>query len=83
MTDSQRRGQSAETADKWDVIRFSYRPSTEEETTKHALLKIQVTEPIWASDQLRHLHGGENLAEGLGEAIDEDGSNDAEDQEDE
>jgi RNA polymerase II-associated factor 1 len=32
----------------------------------------QVRHPLWANVELRRLHGGENMAEGQGEAIDDE-----------
>ena len=37
-----------------------------------------MTEPTWANEQLRRIHGGDNEAEGLGEAIDEEGGEELE-----
>lgn len=34
--------------------------------------KSQVADPTWTNEELRRIHGGDNMAEGQGEAIDEE-----------
>ncbi|WWD19106.1 hypothetical protein CI109_103564 [Kwoniella shandongensis] len=58
--------------DLWDKTRVGFRIPEEREVEDRQTARGQVQDPTWASAELRRLHGGDNMAEGQGEAIDDE-----------
>ncbi|RSH88788.1 hypothetical protein EHS25_003016 [Saitozyma podzolica] len=67
-----RRDEESTRADVWDKARVGYRVPTHDEVAEREKENSQITDPYWANEELRRLHGGENMAEGQGEAIDDE-----------
>lgn len=66
------RGDINEQDSEWDNTRIGYRVAKEEERVERTRKVGQVADPNWINERLRALQGGENMAEGLGEAIDDE-----------
>ncbi|WVQ82129.1 hypothetical protein IAT38_004257 [Cryptococcus sp. DSM 104549] len=58
--------------DIWDKGRVGFRKPNGREEEVRQVAREQVTDPTWANEELRKIHGGENMAEGQGEAIDDE-----------
>ncbi|WWC63346.1 uncharacterized protein I303_105946 [Kwoniella dejecticola CBS 10117] len=72
-TRAKRREEVAISADLWDKAIVGYRRPGEDEEEKRQQSTGKVADPNWASEELRRLRGGDNMAELQGEAIqDED-----------
>lgn len=56
----------------WDVARIGYRRIGEHELADWQAKQALSIDPTWADAELRRLNG-ENVIEGQGEAVDEDG----------
>nr|ODN89022.1 RNA polymerase II-associated factor 1 [Cryptococcus depauperatus CBS 7841] len=67
-----KRREDDDQSDRWDKSRVGFRKPNKNELEAREKAKVQVIDPTWTNEQLRLLHGGENLAEGLGEAIDDE-----------
>lgn len=72
LSDNEQRDEHEDRQDAWDDVRVGYRlPDHEErESSKH--LQDPIADPLWVDGELRRLRGGDNMAEGLGEAIDDE-----------
>ncbi|ORY35540.1 RNA polymerase II-associated [Naematelia encephala] len=79
-----RRDEAEDRQDMWDITRLGYRLPGADEREARQKQVAQVTEPGWIDEQMRILQGPENMAEGLGEAINDesDGGDGGEDFED-
>lgn len=51
---------------------MGFRLPTQEEEQARETVRRQINDPSWINQELRRLHGGENMAEGEGEAIDDE-----------
>nr|XP_031859927.1 uncharacterized protein CI109_004534 [Kwoniella shandongensis]KAA5526999.1 hypothetical protein CI109_004534 [Kwoniella shandongensis] len=71
-TRAKRRGEVETRGDLWDKTRVGFRIPEEREVEDRQTARGQVQDPTWASAELRRLHGGDNMAEGQGEAIDDE-----------
>ncbi|TYJ53407.1 hypothetical protein B9479_005954 [Cryptococcus floricola] len=58
--------------DRWDKGRIGFRKPNETDAELRRKGRSRVADPGWANEQLRAIHGGENMAEGQGEAIDDE-----------
>ncbi|WVQ74973.1 hypothetical protein IAR50_004581 [Cryptococcus sp. DSM 104548] len=71
-TRSKRREDLDNQDDRWDKGRIGFRKPNETDAELRRKGRSQVTDPGWANEQLRAIHGGDNMAEGQGEAIDDE-----------
>jgi RNA polymerase II-associated factor 1 len=68
----QRRGEAETRGGLWDKTRIGYRiPDALELTTRQKANEL-IKNPNWVNEAMRKIHGGENAAEGHGEAIDDE-----------
>ncbi|KAK4688807.1 RNA polymerase II-associated factor 1, partial [Tremellales sp. Uapishka_1] len=65
-------GEDDERKDIWSNPRIGYRIPDEEEVEHRMRSNGQVSDPLWVDQEMRRLQGGENFAEGQGEAIDDE-----------
>lgn len=59
-------------SDRWDKSRVGFRLPSQADIDHRDEAKSQVADPTWANEELRRIHGGDNMAEGQGEAIDDE-----------
>jgi len=71
-TRAKRRGEVETRGDQWDRLRVGFRVANQDEQDERSSVQEQVTDPTWANEALRRIHGGDNMAEGQGEAIDDE-----------
>jgi len=70
-TRAKRWGEEEARSDNWDKTRIGYRLPDHDEQEMRKAAAAQITDPLWISEQMRALRG-ENMAEGQGEAIDDE-----------
>lgn len=71
-TRAKRRGVVERRGDLWDKTRIGYRLPQGGELLNREEAKESITDPNWINEELRKMRGGENAANGLGEAIDDE-----------
>ncbi|OXH09900.1 RNA polymerase II-associated factor 1 [Cryptococcus neoformans] len=59
-------------SDRWDKSRVGFRLPSQADIAHRDEAKSQVADPTWTNEELRRVHGGDNMAEGQGEAIDDE-----------
>ncbi|EIW68189.1 hypothetical protein TREMEDRAFT_32136, partial [Tremella mesenterica DSM 1558] len=67
-----KRTDEPESGEHWNRANIIFRQPKESEMEFHAEASEVIVDPHWANGELRRLHGGDNMAEGQGEAIDDE-----------